>query len=142
MDSVLPARFWNKVNISTSCWLWVASRSKGYGYFWWEGRIQPAHRVLYIALGRTIPEGKELDHLCRNRACVNPDHLEPVSHRVNVIRGDAGRAWSEYQTAKTVCPTGHQYSDANTYSHRGKRHCRECMRINWRRYYHKTHRKK
>ncbi len=86
-----------------------------------EGRLQPAHRVTYRILVGEIPAGLEIDHLCRNPGCVNPDHLEPVTHSVNQQRaGDV----------KTHCPSGHPYdSPESRYEYPdGRRACRECAR--------------
>lgn len=86
-------RFWEKVDGSGDCWEWTGTRqTMGYGSFWVLGQGKRlAHRVAYELLVGPIAEGRELDHRCRNRICVNPDHLEPVSHRENVRRGVAGR---------------------------------------------------
>jgi hypothetical protein len=71
----------------SGCWLWTGCVDRiGYGTVWWNG-TQRAHRAVYLLSGRTIPEGTELDHLCNRRHCVNPDHLEPVTHSENVRRG-------------------------------------------------------
>jgi hypothetical protein len=78
------------VDETTGCWHWQRSKDTyGYGHLWVDGRIQLAHRWSYMTNRGPIPEGLELDHLCRNRACINPDHLEPVSHAQNVRRGRA-----------------------------------------------------
>lgn len=86
----------------------------------------PAHRAVYESIVGPIPEGMELDHLCRNRACVNPGHLEPVSHQENCIRGTVGHHLAE----RTHCPRGHAY-DATVRLNRGRgvgRRCRTCIR--------------
>lgn len=134
-DPRLPARFWAKVEVQANgCWLWTASlTATGYGRFGVGRRSERAHRVSYQALVAEIPEGSELDHLCRNRACVNPVHVEPVTHRINLLRGDGvpGR-----NARVTHCPNGHAYDEANTRWERdGHRRCRACERRHHRRYY-------
>jgi hypothetical protein len=86
-----------------------------------------AHRVAYEALIGPIPDGLQLDHLCRNRACVNPLHTEPVTQIENIRRGEAGVPSGSQQRAKTHCPQGHPYSQGNTYIRKnGHRMCRTC----------------
>lgn len=120
------ARFWNKVEKTTDgCWLWTASGVKGgYGRYTVGGERVLAHRFAYELLVGPIPKGLTLDHLCRNRACVNPRHLEPVTHAENVKRGESG-AWLR---AKTHCPKGHPYSGDNLAICKGGRVCRACSR--------------
>lgn len=77
-----------RVDPETGCWIWTQHiDASGYGHAWANGRTQKAHRVMYERTHGPIPAGLELDHLCRNRACVNPEHLEPVSKAINVQRG-------------------------------------------------------
>lgn len=71
------------------CWIWTKRIVDGYGGIWDSGRDRLAHIVSYEHFVGPVPEGKELDHLCRRRACINPEHLEPVSHKENVLRGQA-----------------------------------------------------
>jgi hypothetical protein len=115
------------------CIIWPGSRySTGYGRVWRDGRMQSAHRAAYQDAYGPIPEGLVLDHLCRVRLCVNPDHLEPVTHRVNILRGVGASARN---VVKTHCPRGHAFTTENTYLNpRGFRVCRECHRAADRRY--------
>lgn len=117
-------RFWSKVDKTATCWLWTRGKSDGYGVFHIKRIPRGAHRVAYELLVGPIPEGLELDHRCRNRACVNPAHLEPVPHRVNVKRGLSGQL-------KNECRKGHEYTEENTYhAPSGKRFCRACKKAN------------
>ena len=108
-------------NTETGCWEWTASRTNGgYGAVRMPGLANVAHRALYILLVGGVPEGLHLDHLCRNKLCVNPDHLEPVTQQENNRRAGA---------AKTHCAQSHEYTEANTYRRRnGSRDCRACNR--------------
>jgi hypothetical protein len=109
------------------CWLWMAGLSEGYGRFALMAQVSiKAHRFAYEITYGPVPEGLEPDHLCRVRACVRPDHLEPVTHRVNVWRGDAPTGVN----ARLIrCRQGHEFTPENTYvDPRGHRVCRTCMR--------------
>lgn len=116
-----------KVNEKTNCWEWTASRTcTGYSRFHLEKKWRAAHRVSYEWFIGEIPADKEIDHLCRVRHCVNPEHLEAVSHRANTLRGETIPA---KHVAKTHCPQGHIYDKANTYiDPKGRRNCRICSR--------------
>lgn len=126
--SVLPDRFWAKVNKAPNgCWVWTAARDNhGYGRFGLGGRAATAHRVSYEALIGPVPDGLHLDHLCRVRHCVNPEHLEPVTCRENVLRGVGPSA---LHSVKTHCPEGHEYTESNTYLYRGMRYCVACRAV-------------
>jgi len=118
--------FWERVDRrSDGCWGWTGAKTqKGYGYLKVDGKFFRAHRFSYLALVGPIPEGTELDHLCRVKECVNPEHLEAVSHRENVLRGVSPIARN---VQKTHCPQGHPYSGTNLYTNPGGgRFCREC----------------
>lgn len=114
------------VRDESGCWTWTgALRGQGYGGYGAPNRV--AHRMVYELLVGPIPDGLTLDHLCRNRLCVNPAHLEPVSLATNVMRGESPPARN---ARKTHCPQGHEYDEANTYINpsSGYRLCRACQR--------------
>lgn len=121
-------RFWEKVEKGDGCWLWQGATDGGarYGSFLYEGRVQRAHRVSLALAGTTVPDDMDVDHLCRVTLCVRPDHLEVVTHRTNVLRGESLQA---INATKTHCPAGHPYDEANTYvMPGGGRACRACNR--------------
>ncbi len=123
-----PVRFVSKVEIrpDSDCWWWTGSEmTKGYGRFIADGRkAVRAHRWAYKHWRGPIPAGLQIDHLCRNRLCVNPYHMETVTNRVNVLRGIGPTARN---ARKTHCPQGHPYSGDNVYiDPYGGRACREC----------------
>ncbi|MEU3160041.1 HNH endonuclease signature motif containing protein [Streptomyces griseoincarnatus] len=127
-DPQLPERFWNKVTEAQGgCWLWSAETDRdGYGRFKVNGVKQAAHHVAYQLLVGPIPSGLQLDHLCRVRNCVQPAHLEPVTNRVNALRG---RGPTAVNATKTHCPQGHPYSPENTRERPCvRRMCRTCDR--------------
>jgi hypothetical protein len=114
--------------IESGCWLWMGARTPlGYGRFWTGLELGYAHRFSYEWFVGPIPNRYDLDHLCRNPPCVNPDHLEAVTHRENILRG-VGQA--AINAIKTECKCGHPYTEANTIRPTsGGRVCRECNRI-------------
>lgn len=116
-------RFWSKVDKSGDCWEWTAATSGGYGRFGMDGRSWRAHRVAYILILGEFPEGLELDHLCRNKRCVNPAHLEPVTHHVNVLRGECPSA---RRARRTLCIRGHALGPVRAYPSGAKRQCDIC----------------
>ena len=119
-------RLMKKIEVVGECWLWTAGKApNGYGKCWLDGRTVGAHRAIYELLVGPIPEGLVIDHLCRVRHCVNPDHLEPVTQQENLLRGDTFQARNR---AKTHCPQGHPYDESNTRMFAGKRACRTCGR--------------
>ena len=110
------------------CWEWVGYTIHGYGLmgkYPHSKKNTRAHRYYYELEYGPIPEGLDLDHLCRNRKCVRPDHLEPVTRRENVLRGVGPTA---VHARKTHCPQGHAYTADNTHRYMGKRYCMTCSR--------------
>lgn len=124
---VYSARFMSKVIIAENgCWQWQASKSRGYAQTsFGKGIMRTVHRVVYIVLKGLPPEGMTLDHLCRNRSCVNPDHLEVVTSGENVLRGISVVAQN---ARKTHCKWGHSLGGGNLYTWGGDgaRQCRQC----------------
>ncbi|MGW7514807.1 HNH endonuclease signature motif containing protein [Streptomyces sp. NPDC054796] len=108
------------------CHQWTGSTNeRGYGTFW-HGRTVKAHRYAYEQQVGPIPDGLDIDHLCRNRACVAPGHLRAVTHRENILTSSNHVA---RRAAVRVCPAGHAYDEANTYvAKNGTRKCRSCRR--------------
>jgi len=112
------------------CWVWTRYLNKGYGALQ-VGTLAKTKKVLaykfsWELVNGPVPEGLELDHLCRNRACVRPSHLEPVTHQLNMLRGDT---FASRQVQVTECPQGHPYDEKNTHvKSSGKRKCRACDR--------------
>lgn len=114
----LPARIADKIipEPMSGCWLWVGGiDGRGYGAVWLNGKVRKAHRVVFEAAYGPVGTGLEFDHLCRNTACVNPMHLDPVTHLENVRRGAAKKA---------ACPNGHRYDIVTG----GSRRCRRCRK--------------
>jgi hypothetical protein len=119
------------------CWTWQGNRDRdGYGRFKVRGTEWRAHRWSYTYHVSDIPDGLQLDHLCRNRSCVNPHHLDPVTNKVNILRGETVTG---ALAAAMSCPNGHEYTEENTIrlfratEQRWSRRCRECKVANNRR---------
>ena len=130
-------RFWRKVNKTDDCWLWTGSLDRtGYGEFVVVGtrkgrRKTGAHRFAWELDNGPIADGMELDHLCRVHSCVRPSHMELVTHRENVLRGESPSA---RQARWTHCINGHEFTERNTrITPAGRRKCRACHRANERR---------
>lgn len=123
------ALFWSKVARAgeEECWLWRGKPdSNGYGAFGMGGKVYRAHRVSVRVAGYSVPTNALIDHVCRNRMCVNPAHLRTVDARTNVFENS--EAVAALNAAKTHCPQGHPYSGDNLVVKRGRRECRECRR--------------
>ncbi|RCG27221.1 HNH endonuclease [Sphaerisporangium album] len=144
---LLPPRITSKFRIDaeTGCWRWTGSKARGgYGQLWIAAKKgwRKAHQVTYELLIGPIPDGLELDHLChtrdrdcpggtncRHRCCVNPTHLEPVTHAENLRRGGGVERAAELRRAITHCPQNHPYDEVNTHRNpSGSRVCRTCKR--------------
>jgi hypothetical protein len=109
----------------TGCWIWHgASNQTGYGQLNIKHKRYLAHRLSYETFIGPIGAGLSIDHLCRNRRCINPSHLEAVTLRENILRGTSPSAC---QARQTHCKHGHEYTTENTYWNRGHRDCRICM---------------
>jgi hypothetical protein len=126
----IAVRFWQYVSYGEGlgCWPWSGARNRdGYGNVKVNGRTRSAHRVAWELLRGEIPDGLELDHLCRNRACVNPWHLEPVTKYINWERGAIGA-----RSRRNHCKHGHEFIAENTSwqmdAGRLRRRCRTCNR--------------
>lgn len=137
MNGSEVARFWAKVDRNGpvppsrpelgACWLWTASRNVrrgGYGQVKIAGRVRRAHIVAYELVIGSVPEGKQLDHLCDVTHCVNPAHLRPKTAHANNLRSGSRAA---VQARAAVCPAGHPYDDEHLYVRPdGRRECRTC----------------
>ena len=125
MDILTRFKSKTQPDVATGCWLWIGHvEHNGYGRFSMAGRMRWAHRCAFELFNGPIPPNHELDHLCRITRCVNPAHLEPVSHAENMRRSPIGAA--AMHRNKTDCPKGHPYNEANTLRYRGMRYCRKC----------------
>ncbi len=123
-------RFWTKfVRVPSGCWEWQGWRDRdGYGQIRINRRGVVAHRFAYETLVGPIPDGLQIDHLCRNTSCVNPAHLEVVTCRENLMRGNTIQ---RENAMKTHCKRGHEFNDENTYRYPdgNRRGCRTCIKM-------------
>lgn len=140
MKRAVPAVERIKAHLSMNadgCWLHGLAKDRdGYGAISERGKSKRAHIVMYESVHGKVPLGLQLDHLCRVRCCVNPDHLEPVTGSVNIRRGIGPRLGgirlqainAERNAKRTHCPHGHAYTADNCMYHHGLRECRTCNR--------------
>lgn len=125
-----------KVRKEGDCLVWTGCKNwGGYGLIKHNGKMRLVHRVAFEAARGEIPNGLQLDHLCRNRACCNSEHLEPVTNAENSKRGLTGNhmVWKRF---RSHCRHGHEFTPENTYIHpRGHRECRQCKTDGMRKFY-------
>ncbi len=123
---MLPKRFWNKVAFEpmSGCWLWTgATLVNGYGQCLMRDKVRYVHRLSYEEHVEAIPQKLVIDHLCRQRCCVNPEHMEVVTSRENTLRGVGTSA---VNARRTHCKHGHPFDAENTQVTRRGRQCRAC----------------
>ena len=129
----LPLRFRSKVEIDeNNCWLWTASKRRGYAMYWNNRRQNQGHVFAYNYFYGEVLAGLCIDHLCRVRHCVNPHHLEPVTLRENILRGEG---FAAQQAKMTHCKYGHEFTEENVYLYKNMRHCRVCRKVKQRKEY-------
>lgn len=114
--------------MDTECENWRGCvDSKGYGVLYFENKRIKPHRIAYVLRVGVIPKGKVIDHLCKNRKCINPLHLEAVTNKVNLLRGNG---WGAKNARKTTCMRGHPFAGNNLILRiKGGRYCRECRKL-------------
>lgn len=130
-------RLFQKIKFKSSCWIWTGATKTGrknrknnkrYGVLTIRNKHMQAHVLTYKCFKGEIPAGLEIDHLCKNTLCVNPEHLEAVTHSENMKRSNSHWKIVQINKSKKHCPQGHKYNKENTYIHEGQRHCRICLR--------------
>lgn len=129
IEALDEENFFSLVDASGDCWTWTnALSTNGYAYFHINKKTYLAHRVSYQMFHGEITAGLDIDHLCRNRGCVNPHHLEAVSRSINLRRGIGPTLAKERYAKITHCKRGHEYTPENTKRKRGARICISCQR--------------
>lgn len=126
--SGLPENIENKImpEPNTGCWFWLGGMrdaKEGYGGFPYEGKTWRTHRLVYTLLRGPVAKELDIDHLCRNRICCNPEHLEPCTRKTNIHRG---KGIAAKNLVKTHCSQGHAYTEENTYVWGNQRFCKTC----------------
>ena len=124
-DEKIKGKIISNIKVIDNCWVWQGTIiNTGYGQISYHNKHYSVHRLSYILYIGEIPEKLELDHLCRNRKCCNPDHLEPVTRKENIRRSPL------HNKNKTHCPQGHEYTHDNTYftKSRNNRRCKICKK--------------
>lgn len=136
---LMDAEYLERIETVSGCWILRSHRVSRDGYIQLNrrGSTKRAHRLIYELLVGPVPEGMGLDHLCRNRACVNPEHLEPVTSRINTLRSPIAKA--ALNARKTHCGKGHEFSLDNTGwqtlpGRQPRRICMTCQRAAYRKY--------
>ncbi len=120
----------SKVVIDGGCWLHTQVHHTGYAYARIKQTRHGIHRIVkVVSTGNKIPDGYVIDHLCRNRNCVNPKHLDIVTQSVNCKRGDVGAYLASKMLSKERCPQNHAYTKENTYLYKGQRGCKTCRNL-------------
>lgn len=119
------AKFWARVRVDDGCWEWTGTKADNrYGKFKIRGRTMGAHRLSLMIARGYISADLVVDHICRNRSCVNPAHLRVVTKSQNSLENSV--SVTAVNKLKTYCPRGHEYTPENTRRHNGKRHCKAC----------------
>lgn len=120
-------RFWQRVSITDYCWNWKGTLNNGYGLFSYGKKRIAAHRFIFLAMNDLILPGLQIDHLCRNKACVNPEHLELVTPAENVKRAVPFRKYYVPSMLRTHCRAGHKYTKSNSMLlNTGGKICKKC----------------